>query len=220
VIPRADVEIRWDVDYATIRPPSFEDIAYGGSATRGYAGLLVVTATWNDAVECLSYEREAVARLGAAADDADVFDELAQDEEAEATLWDPEEGPVAAPDLGMFAACTALCAAGCATAASCRGHPDDYAWSSKPLILFSADAVRARLIEPVARASDCGLFSTDNGKLGLYAQSIEEVLAFAALMIERRDTFAALALPPELAARRGVEAPDVPDGLPSQTTLF
>jgi hypothetical protein len=220
VIPRADVEIIWDVDYAILSPPSADDLAYGGFATRGYAGGLVAGATWDDAAEWLSQEREVVARIGADADDAAAFDELAKGEEAEATLWDPDEGPVAAPDLGMFAACLGLCAAGCATAASCRGHPGKYAWSHEPLILFTADPVRARLVEEVARATGCGLASMNNGRLSLYAQSIEEVLAFAALTIERRADFDALPLPPALAEARGVRAADAPEQLPGQDTLF
>lgn len=103
------------------------------------------------------------------ADNAEAFDELAKDEETEATLWDPDEGPATAPDLGMFAVCLALCAAGCATAASCRGHPGADAWSRKLVILFTADVARARLVEEIARAIGCGLATTDNAKLSLRA---------------------------------------------------
>jgi hypothetical protein len=200
VIPRADVEIRWAVDYGILQPPSEDDLAYGGFATRGYSRLLVTAATWGDAAEYLSQERQVVARIAATADDAEAFEELAREEEAEAMLWDPDEGPVAAPDLGTFAACLALCAAGCATAASCRGHPGEHAWSHEPAILLTADASRARLVESIARACGCGLVTTDNAKLRLYAQSIEEVLAFAAQMIERRGAFDAMPLPPALAS--------------------
>jgi hypothetical protein len=220
VIPRADVEIVWDVDYTILRPPSVADLTSGGFGTRGYAGSLVAGATWEDAAECLSRERKVVARIEADAEDAEAFDELARDEEAEATVWDREEGPVAAPDLGMFAACLALCAAGCATAASCRGHPGKYAWSREPLLLFTADGARAHLVEEVARATTCGLASTENGRLTLYAQSIEEVLAFAALIIERRADFDALPLPAALAEARGARVEDMPEQVPGQETLF
>jgi hypothetical protein len=116
--------------------------------------------------------------------------------------------------------CLGLCAAGCATAASYRGHPGKYAWSHEPLILFTADPARARLVEEVARATGCGLTSTNNGRLSLYAQSIEEVLAFAALTIERRADFDALPLPRALAEARGVRVADAPEQLPGQDTLF
>jgi hypothetical protein len=131
-----------------------------------------------------------------------------------------DEGPVAAPDLGMFAACLALCAAGCAKAASCSGHPGKHAWSRETVILFTADPVRARLVEEVARATACGLASRDNGRLALCPQPIEEVLAFAALTIERRADFDALPLPPALAEARGVRAAHAPEQLPDQDMLF
>jgi hypothetical protein len=62
----------------------------------------------------------------------------------------------------------------------------------------------------------CGLASTDNGRLSLYSQSIEEVLAIAALTIERRANFDALPLPPA----RGVRAADAPEQLPDHDMLF
>lgn len=78
----------------------------------------------------------------------------------------------------------------------------------------------ARLVEEVVRATACGLASTDNGRLSLYSQSIEEVFAFAALMIERRADLDALPLPPALAEPHGFRAADAPEQLPDQDMLF
>ena len=179
----------------------------------------MINANWEDGAECLNRERDDLAHVAAGANDAEEFDVVAKHAEGEMTLWDPDEGPVAAPDLGMFAACVTLCAAGCATAASCRGHPDKYAWSHEPVILFTADPARARRIEEVARATGCGLASLEGGRISLYAQSVEEVLAFAALMIERRAEFDALPLPSSLAAARLFSSAESPDPLTGQDPL-
>jgi hypothetical protein len=224
VIPRTNVEINWDVDYRKLRAPSADDLDYGGFATRGYAGILVVAATWEEASEWLAREREVVARIGAQAVDDREFDELARDEENEVGIDDPMEGPVAAPELGMFAACLALCAGGCATAASCRGHPGPNAWSACPTILFTADRRRARIVEEAARQSGCALASTDDGRLDLRAPSIVEVLALAELLLEGRDRFEALPLPAAIREARGENAPQParrpPQPPPEQATLF
>jgi hypothetical protein len=88
------------------------------------------------------------------------------------------------------------------------------------VILFTAEPARARLVEEVASATACGLASRDNGRLSLCSQSIEEVLALAALTIERRANFDALPLPPAIAVARGVRAADAPEQLPDQDMLF
>jgi hypothetical protein len=223
VIPRTNVEIKWKVDYRRLRAPSADDLEYGGFATRGYAGVLVVAATWEEASDWLAREREAVARIGAQAEDDREFDELARGEEDAVSIDDPIEGPVSAPDLGMFAACLALCAGGCATAASCRGHPGPNAWATCPTILFTADRRRARIVEEAARVSGCALASGDDGRLDLWAPSIEEVLLFAELLLERRERFEALPLPAALREARGEHLPPTqgpPKPPPGQPTLL
>jgi hypothetical protein len=224
VIPRAEIDVQWDVEYRKLRAPSSDDLEYSAFGTREFAGVLVVAATWEEAEEWLARERETLAGIAAqAADDAE-FDALAREEEGALALDDPEEGFVAAPDLGMFAACLALCAAGCATAASCRGHPGPNTWASYPTILFTADRRRARIVEELARQAGCGLVSTGDGRLDLRAPSIEEVLQLAEALIERRAQFEALPLPAALREARGEEPPPsmrrAPKPPPGQAALF
>ena len=216
MIPRADVEIVWEVDYATLREPSADELEYG-CGTRQYASALVIAATWEEATRLLEREGHALSRVASTAMDESEFDRLADEAESEYFIDDPNEGFVAAPDLGMFAACVGLCAAGCVTSASCRGHPGEYAWSDHPVIQFMADPIRARSIEEIARATGCGLASVE-GRLVLWAQSIEEVVSFAHLLLERRAEFDAIPLPDILRETRGL--PTGAPWPPGQEPLF
>lgn len=216
MIPRAEVEIVWDVDYATLREPSSDELEYG-CGTRQYASALVTQATWDEARRLLAREENVLARVASAASDGSEFDRLAGEEESEYFIDDPNEGFVSAPDLGMFAACVALCAAGCATSASCRGHPSDHAWSDHPVIQLMGDPTRTRIVEEIARAVGCGLVSAE-GRLILWAQSIPEIIAFTRLLLDRAAEFDAIAPPPALQEARGhTAAQPLP---PDQETLF
>lgn len=224
MIPRAEVEIVWDVDYPMLRKLSLEDLEYG-FGTRQYASALVTEATWDDARRVLAREEDVLGRVASVARDESEFDRLAHEEESEFFIDDPNEGFVPAPDLGMFAACVALCAAGCATSASCRGHPDKHAWSDHPVIQLVADPTRARIIEEIARGASCGLVSADGGGLILWAQSIAEVVTFTHMLLDRAAEFHGIALPVALREARGLatEPPRRPTKRPSSrsaTTLF
>jgi hypothetical protein len=194
----------------------------GGFGTREYAGVVVVAATWEWAIELLAQERDTLSAIAARAADEHEFDQLAKEEDL--MLSDPDEGLVAAPDFGMFAICVSLCAAGCATAASCRGHPESSAWSSHPLVLLTADRPRARILEELARTAKCGLANTENERLALWAQSIEDMIDLAALLVENRRRFDSLPLPAALRKARGIEAPATAKHShtppPGQSTLF
>jgi hypothetical protein len=217
VIPRAEVEIVWDVDYTTLHELSSEDLEYG-FGTRQYASALVREATWDDARRLLAREEEVIDRVESIASDESEFDRLAHEEEGEFLIDDPNEGFVPAPDLGMFAACVGLCAAGCATSASCRGHPSNHAWSDHPVIQLVADAARARIIEEIARSADCGLVSADGGGLILWAQSIAEIVTFTQMLLDRAAEFDAIALPDTLRmARLHTGLQSLP---PEQESLF
>lgn len=217
MIPRADVEIVWEVDYATLREPSADDLEYG-CGTRQYASALVIAATWEEAGCLLERDNHALTRVACAATNESEFDRLAHEAESEYCIDDPNEGFVAAPDLGVFAACVGLCAAGCATSASCRGHPGKHAWSDHPVIQLMADPTRARIIEEIAHATRCGLASVE-GRLVLWAQSIEEIVSFAQLLLERGAEFDAIPLPDILREARGLAmGPSSPP--PGQEPLF
>jgi hypothetical protein len=179
---------------------------------------LVTEATWDDARRLLAQEEDILGRVASIASDESEFDQLAHEDESEFFIDDPNEGFVPAPDLGMFAACVGLCAAGCVTSASCRGHPGDHAWSDHPVIQLVADPARARIIEEIARAMGCGLVSADGGGLILWAQSIAEVVTFTQLLLNRAAEFDAIALPHTLNEARGHLALQPPP--PEQETLF
>jgi len=195
MLPRAEGEISWTIDYARLRTPKEDDLENGGFGTREYSIALVQGADWEEAIELLRKEREAVARISASASDAEEFNEMAREEEGDEVLADPNEGFVVPPDLGMYAVCVALCAAGCLTAASCRGHPGNYAWADHPTVLFTADRRRTRVLETLARLAGCGLASTDDGRLNLWAPSLIEMLSLAESLIRHRQQFDALPCP-------------------------
>ncbi len=202
MLPRSNVELSWDIDFGALREPSDNELDYGGFGTRQYARQLVVEATWEEAADWLANERDAVDRLGRIAHDEDEFDDLA---EAKGDgIIDELEGFVTAPDLGVRAAVTALCAAGCVTASSCRGHPGDLAWAPYPVILFTADGKRARVLEQACRTAECGISSTDDGHLKIWAQSVVEMLDLAAVLIAERSQFDVIPLPATLRRARGL----------------
>jgi hypothetical protein len=221
VIPRSDVALTSEVDLLSLRTPSLDDLENGGFATRSFSFQLVVDATWEEAAELLLREREAVSRVVAVAADEDDFDERAAAEEGD-VIADELEGFVAAPDLGVRAAVTALCAAGCVTAASCRGHPGDHAWATHPVILLTADRRRARILVQICRDAGCGIANAADGRLEIWAPSVYEMLEFAGVLIERRQRFESLALPAALRRARGLPAPARSEQLAprGQGTLF
>lgn len=223
MLPRADVPISWHIDYEHLRSPSAEVLEYGGFGTRAYSIAFVVDATWENAELRLLHERELIDRIASTARDETEFDALAgETEEEDDIILDPSEGFVVAPEIGVHACSLALCAAGCVTAASCRGHPGEHAWAKWPVILFSADRRRVRVLERIARASGCGL--AIEGGIRLWAPSLAEVLKAAELTIAERARFDKLPLPEALRNARGLpasaprqSAPTPPQG---QQSLF
>lgn len=204
-MPRSDVEVSWEIEFSALRVPSQSDIEYGGFGSREYSYQLVVDASWEEAAELLVHERETVEGLARTARNETEFDELARAEEDEGdVIVDEMEGFVIAPDLGVRAAVTALCAAGCVTAASCRGHPGEHAWAPHPVILLTSDGERARILQQACRGVGCGIASTDDGRLEIVAPSIEEMLRLAEALIEQRARFASLPLPSPLREARGL----------------
>lgn len=206
MLPQSDIAVGWDIEFDRLRAASDEDVAYGGFATREYSFQLVVDATWEGAVDLLAQERETVARIVAIAADEAQFDELAKTEEDD--VIDEMEGFVSAPDLGVRAVVTALCASGCVTAASCRGHPGQQAWAPHPVILLTADRERAHVLEEACRGACCGIASTDDGRLKIVAPSIEKTLSLADALIAQRARFETLPLPAALARARGLPTTD------------
>lgn len=202
MIPRADTDVSWDIDYASLRAASPLEIE-NGFGTRQYSAELVVYAGWEEAIDRLVEERESLARIAAASPDADTFNELASEEEGEPVFDEILGDLVSGPDVGMESACLALCAAGCVTAASCRGHPGEHAWAPFPTIFLAADDDRARVLDGIARIAGCGLANASDGKLELWAPSLEEIMRFTELVIANREKFERIPLPGALRQARG-----------------
>jgi hypothetical protein len=213
VIPRADIDVRWDINYASLRAASPLEIE-NGFGTRQYSAELVVYASWEEAIDRLAEERESVVRIAAASPDADTFDELAREEEGEPVFDEILGDLVSGPDVGMESACLALCAAGCVTAASCRGHPGEHAWAPFPTIFLAVDNDRALVLDGIARIAGCGLANASDGKLELWAPSLEEMMQFTELVIAHRDVFERIPLTGALQRARGAT------GRGSQTPPF
>lgn len=94
-------------------------------------------------------------------------------------------------DLGVAGLVYALASVGCWTAASCRGHPGKYAWSEHPLVAFACDRHRVSILQTLVKQARCGL-TTDghrDGLLAVVAESVEEMMALASLVVSCRKEF-------------------------------
>lgn len=128
----------------------------------------------------------ALAQLDASADDEGEFDDAVFQEQGE--LWLELE-------LGVTGASAALCAAGCPTFASCRGHGAEFGGRSRhPWRLFAGDERRFPLLEAAARVAGCRLELDERGLLVAWAApSLAEIVAFGRALHARRREFADLA---------------------------
>lgn len=197
VIPRAAVEVRIAIDLGRLRCADAETVATGLACVHEYDDGFYSAASWDGAEGTLTAEAEALARLDASTDDEDEFDDAAFDEQGE--LW-------LALELGVTGASEALCAAGCPTFASCRGHGRDFGGRSRhPWLLFAADERRVPLLEAAARDAGCGLELDDGGLVEAWAPSLVEIVAFGCGLHARRRDFAAL---PERFPRSDARAGD------------
>jgi hypothetical protein len=190
VIPRAAVEVRIAIDQGRLRCVDAQTVATGLACVHEYDDGIYCAASWEGAEGTLTAEAEALARLDASTDDEDKFDDAAFDEQGE--LW-------LALELGVTGASEALCAAGCPTFASCRGHGRDFGGRSRhPWLLFATDERRVPLLEAAARDAGCGLELDESGLVEAWAPSLVEIVAFGRALHARRREFADL---PELFPR-------------------
>ena len=160
----------------SIRPdqldwPPESNLATGDYFARGYRDLRGVN--WGDASDSLEMEREILARV---AGDLSV---------AEEAMCDEELFRLGGLDLGVAAAVVALSAANCAPIASCNGgagHHEAY-----PCIAFYCRENRLPDLLKAAELAGCGLESSGDGSVVLYANSVVPLLLFAEMLIEMRD---------------------------------
>lgn len=191
MIPRADIEVRHQVDLAALREPGRETVDYPGwlGTQRDYDPELYDSATWEFASEALTDERSALDEVVAEARDEHEFDELAYQR------FDAEAPLIGYLELGVSALCLALNAAGCVTASSCRGHPESP--RELPQVLLCCDQARGELLLVLARRTSCGIENFERSGLVIYAASVAELLRLAEAVLESRDRFEALPPGPE-----------------------
>lgn len=181
MIPHFDVDIVIVTDGAV--EVDAHTVVDGVACIHEYDPGFFAAASWKDAAGTAASEANELADIDARAGDEDAFDELAFEAQGELALE---------LELGVNAAAEALCAAGCPTFASCRGHHDGSPRSQHPWILFAADRPRVELLASAARQTGCGLDVDERGLLVLYGPSVTNTVAFARAMIDRRSQFDAL----------------------------
>lgn len=102
-----------------------------------------------------------------------------------------EVTPLEGLELGVAGLVYALAHVGCWTAASCRGHPDQTAWSPSPLVYLATDHHRALALEPLVTAARCGFNQQVDGDilLAIEAESLEDFMTLAQLVLAARRSF-------------------------------
>jgi hypothetical protein len=210
--PRADVELHPELpDAAEFWTPGPDDIDEEGF---GYFRNVwpIVDVTEEEAREMLQRDRTASSFVSELASTEAEFDAIAKvvetgesDRAKDLTadkraalgpyIAEDEDDPVPLEDLevGVTGLVYALSAAGAYPAASCRGHPRDYAWSNMPVVLFAIDRCRAHVLAPLVRDTGCG-FEIDPARrelLSVCSASIEETISLAEAIIGKLPEFRA-----------------------------
>jgi hypothetical protein len=88
-------------------------------------------------------------------------------------------------DLGMASVVLALSAAGCIPFASCNGGPGHH--EQLPLVVCWARPQRVLDLLEVADEVGCGLVNADERAVLVYADDVLKMLAFARILIGRRN---------------------------------
>jgi hypothetical protein len=164
--------------------------------------------TIKDARQVIRSETAMVNVVGSLSEDAATFDLISkafEDRESELIPDDLREDSRIAEletmstdvteytglELGVGGLVFALSAAGYWPAASCRGHPTDYAWSDRPIVFIACDRHRANALKSLLNSAHCG-FCYDPSRtelIAVEAESIEEILALAQLVVDARASF-------------------------------
>jgi hypothetical protein len=97
-------------------------------------------------------------------------------------------------EAGVAGLVYALSAAGMFPAASCRGHPEPYSWSSRPVVMLAADRPHAEALQPLVQSSGCG-FASDRLRpelLVIEGRSVQGTLRLGDAVLTAIDTFRSL----------------------------
>jgi hypothetical protein len=187
MIPRSTVDVEVNIDRQQLRSIDAQTVASGLACLHEYEPGIYPCASWEQAAGIIRAETDALIRLDASAANEEAFDDAA---------FDVERDLILGLELGVAGASEALCAAGCPTFASCRGHGDGPGVRSPfPWLLFAADEMRAPLLEEAARDAGCGLSLDENGLVEARAPSAAEMVKFGAALLARRREFDAIPQP-------------------------
>jgi hypothetical protein len=149
----------------------------------------VAGATLDDAQVVIAAEEETLQSLDTRARGVAEFNELCRELERNAN------GPGNAVlfrglEIGVAGLVTVLNALGMPTAASCRGHPDKYAWSEFPVVRFVAERARADcLFEISRRRAECGFVKESDDTLTMWFRSTDDANMFARHLLSEAGRF-------------------------------
>lgn len=184
-----ELEIYQDVNFAALRQPTLEQVQDESAWWLPYHGYwpgFFGSSTFEEAAECLAWERSVIDRLPEWSERAEeeLLDQL-DDEDVASHLG--------SLDLGVASSVLALSAAGCATLVSCSGHFGEGRWTKYPMIQFAADEVRVRHLLDAAARSHCGISDSHHGLVEIWATDLQAMMEFARNVIEMGDRFVGLA---------------------------
>jgi hypothetical protein len=176
MIPRAEYEQAINVDPDKVETPSFDRILYGVPCIHEYEPRFFLDASWKGAAEALEAERREIARLDASCDDETAFSDGCFEVEWEYAF-----------ELGVSGLAEALCAAGCPTFSSCRGH--DGQGTGSPWIVCGCDSARLQLLLDAVRGSGCSAENGASGEVVIFAPSVSEAVGLGFELLTRRAAF-------------------------------
>jgi hypothetical protein len=195
VIPRAETEVWKERPVGQLFLPAV-DAVWGAESFGPFRDTWCVAgATLEDARVVIAAQGAALQLLDTRARGAVEFNELCR------ALERNENGVGFAVlfrglEIGVAGLVMALNALGMPTAASCRGHPDKYAWSEFPVVRFVADRARADcLFEISRRRAECGFIKESDDTLTLWFRSTDDANTFASHLLSEAERFRELSMP-------------------------
>lgn len=191
MIPEYDVTPVIDVGYGRLRVLTAYEVVNGFAVVRDYQPLIDVE--WDDARQCVEAESLWLDQA-ARAPTAEEFDQIlasAPGEEAP----DDFDWLFRYLDVGVAGLALVLSAAHYATCYSCRAHPY-IAGNQIPQVIMAAEPQRVRILTAHAVRARCGVESTGDGLVCVYAASVENLHSLAETMLAAQKELAGLPPPP------------------------
>lgn len=179
------LEIRRDIHLDHLGLPSDEELDQAeeeGSLAGNNEYIDLTACSWDEARRTLELERAVLAELRTAASESEAYEGY-----LEARMHWPEPlDRLFDLEPGVASAVVGLCAFGAVTISS-RGGPFAGAASRAeecPYVAFFLAADLAPALLAIAETADVGLVSDEFGIVRLYAPSVDDLMAFAAMLVE------------------------------------